>query len=349
MPDRRIQELLASFVKLAAIATISDVMPLIGENRAIVHLGLRGLADIRAPGLRLLFESAGAGNGHSITAREIAFRVAPRINAAGRLQHASLVMDLLAARDAGRARALAESLEKINYRRKQEQARLLEEINDISEPHANRRVLVFCGRGWHRGVLGIVAARLVEQFRRPVLVLSEENGFAYGSGRSVPGINLSSLLERVRHHLETFGGHEQAAGLTLRTDRIAAFREEICAACPEVCAEEAIEIDANLRLLEIADVWPEITRLEPFGHGNPNPIFATRVQIESPQVFVTRSVSKVRVSQNGGAFEVKQFGCDNGSVSVTPGARVDMAYSLLPDRWRREGFTVVLEALRPAR
>jgi single-stranded-DNA-specific exonuclease len=348
IPDRRIQELLASFVKLVAIATISDVMPLVGENRAIVHLGLRGLADTRAPGLRLLLESAGVGNGHSITAREIAFRVAPRINAAGRLQHASLVMDLLAARDSGRARALAELLEKINYRRKQEQSRVLEEISDISEPDPNLRVFVFCGRGWHRGVLGIVAARLVEQFRRPVLVLSEENGFAYGSGRSVPGINLNSLLERVRHHVETFGGHDQAAGLTLRTERIRSFREEICAACPDVRAEEEIEIDANLRLGDIADVWPEITRLEPFGHGNPNPIFATRVRIESPPVFVSSSVSKMRVQQNGRIFDVKQFRSDQSGANPTPGSRMDMAYSLVPDRWRREGYAVILEALRLA-
>jgi single-stranded-DNA-specific exonuclease len=346
IPDRRIQELLASFVKLAAIATISDVMPLVGENRAIVHLGLRGLADTRAPGLRLLLESAGVGNGHSITAREIAFRVAPRINAAGRLQHASLVMDLLAERDSDRARALAESLERINYCRKQEQTRVFEEISDISEPDPKPRVLVFCGRGWHRGVLGIAAARLVERFRRPVFVLSEENGFAYGSGRSVPGINLSSLLERVRHHLETFGGHEQAAGLTLRTDRIAAFREEICAACPDLHAEDVIEIDANLRLAEIAHVWPEITRMEPLGHGNPNPIFATRVRIESPPVFVSSSVSKTRVQQNGRIFEVKQFGAGGDGIEMQPGTQVDMAYRLLSDTWRREGFAIVLEALR---
>ncbi len=346
MPDRRIQELLASFVKLAAIATISDVMPLVGENRAIVHLGLRGLAETRAPGLRLLLESASVANGHSITAREIAFRVAPRINAAGRLQHASLIMDLLAARDSGRARALAESLEKINCRRKQEQTRVLEEIGDISEPDPKPRVLVFSGRGWHRGVLGIVAARLVERFRRPVFVLSEENGFAYGSGRSVAGINLNSLLERVRHHLETFGGHDQAAGLTLRIERIAAFREDICAACPDARAEEGIEIDANLRLAEIAHMWPEITRLEPFGHGNPNPIFATRVRIESPPIFVSTSVSKMRVQQNGRIFEVKQFGPGEESVEMQPGTQVDMAYSLLSDRWRREGFAIVLEALR---
>ena len=305
IPDRRIQELLVSFVKLAAIATISDVMPLVGENRAIVHLGLHGLADTRAPGLRLLLESAGVGNGHSATAREIAFRVAPRINAAGRLEHASLIVDLLATRDEDKARVLVEFLETINYRRKQEQTRILDDIAGLSEADAKLPVLVFSRRGWHRGVLGIVAARLVEQFRRPVFVLSEENDFAYGSGRSIPGIDLNSLLERVRHHLETFGGHEQAAGLALRTGRIAVFHEDICDACPDVPVEDVIEIDANLRLAETADVCPEIRRMEPFGHGNPNPIFATRVQIESPPVFVSRSVSKMRVRQSGRMFELK--------------------------------------------
>jgi len=346
--DRRIRELLASFVKLAAIATISDVMPLIGENRAIVHLGLRGLADTRAPGLRLLLESAGVRNGHSVTPREIAFRVAPRINAAGRLEHASFIMDLLETRDEEKARVLVEALETINYRRKQEQTRILDEIRHLSEADAKLRILVFSRRGWHRGVLGIVAARLVERFRRPVFVLSEENDFAYGSGRSIPGIDLNSLLERVRHHLETFGGHEQLAGLALRTARITAFREDICAVCPEIPAEDVIEIDANLRLAEIADVWPEIRRMEPFGHGNANPVFATRVQIESPPVFVSRCVSKIRVRQNGRMFELKHFGAGGSGVNAIPGARMDMAYSLLPDRWRREGFGIVLEALRPA-
>jgi single-stranded-DNA-specific exonuclease len=156
------------------------------------------------------------------------------------------------------------------------------------------------------------------------------------------------LLERVRDQLETFGGHEQAAGVALQTDHIARFREEIWAACPQISASEVIEIDANLRLAEIADLWPEITRIEPFGHGNPNPVFATRVQVESPPVFVSSSVSKMRVRQNGRLFEVKQFGRGNASVSASPGARMDMAYSLLPDRWRREGFTIVLEALRSA-
>lgn len=323
-------------------------MPLVGENRSIVHLGLRGLADTRAPGLRLLLESAGVRNGHSITARDIAFRVAPRINAAGRIQQASLIMDLLAARDTDKARVLLESLERINYRRKREQTRVLEEIKDMCEPDSRHRVLVFCGRHWHRGVLGIVAARLVDKFRRPVFVLSEEKDLAYGSGRSVPGINLNSLLERVRHHLEMFGGHEQAAGVTLQTVQIAPFRQELCAACPDIHAEDVIEIDANLPLADIADVWPQITRIEPFGHGNPNPIFATRVQIESPPVFVSSSVSKMRVRQNGRLFDVKQFGRGNATADASPGTRLDMAYSLLPDKWRREGFTIILEALRPA-
>jgi len=348
IPNRRIQQLLTSFVKLAAIAAISDVVPLLGENRALAYLGLRGLADTSAPGLRLILESAGVANRHPVTAREIGFRAAPRINAAGRLEHASLVMDLLATRDEDKARALVQVLETINYRRKQEQTRILDDIRHISEPCAQLRVLVFSGSGWHRGVLGIVAARLVEQFRRPVFVFSEQNDFAHGSGRSIPGIDLNSLLERVRHHLETFGGHEQAAGLTLRTERIAAFRKDICAACPEIPTEDMTEIDANLRLGEIADIWPEIQRMEPFGHGNPNPIFATRVQVESPPIFVSRSVSKMRVRQNGRMFEVKQFGTANSGVNANPGARVDMAYSVVPDRWRREGFAIVLEALRPA-
>jgi single-stranded-DNA-specific exonuclease len=193
----------AGFLKVTAIATVVDVMPLVGENRAMVSLGLRGLADVKSPGLRLLLETAHIPAGRAPTAREVAFHVAPHINAADRLEDAALVMDLLTTRDPVAAASLVETLEKMNFRRKGEQARILDEIG--SGPCPGESVLVFSGRGWHRGVLGIVAARLVEQFHRPVIVLSERDALAQGSGRSLPGIDLHALLERLRNLLEAFG------------------------------------------------------------------------------------------------------------------------------------------------
>jgi len=298
--------------------------------------------------LRLLLGSAGIPSGRPPSAREVAFRVAPRINAAGRLADAALIMDLLTTRDPVTAASLAARLEGINASRKKEQARVLDEIATMADLMHGQPVAVFSGRGWHRGVLGIVAARLVEQLHKPVFVLAEENGLAYGSGRSVPGVDLNALLGQVRHHLEAFGGHEQAAGLTLRAERIDAFRDDVCAACGDVPDAETIRIDANLRLEEAARVWPEIVRLEPFGNGNPTPVFATRVQAESSPVSINRWVTRIRVQQNDRNFEVKHFGRGALAMRVDPGDRIDLAYSLQPDNWKREGFSIVLEAVRHA-
>ena len=254
----RIRQLATSFSRLAAIATIADVMPLIGENRALVRLGLSQLPQSRSHGLRLLLGSAGVlKNGCAPTAREVAFRVAPRINAAGRLADAGLVMDLLTAPDPATAAKILHQLEKINMRRKDEQARVLCEILSTFRDQGES-VLVFCGSGWHRGVLGIVAARLVEQFRRPAIVLSEEDGWAHGSGRSVPEIDLHALLSSVSKDVESFGGHSQAVGVTIAAAAVAPFRDALCAKCPKSASERNVVVDANLRLAHAKQIWPEV-------------------------------------------------------------------------------------------
>ncbi len=346
IPKRKRRELLASFLKLAAIATIADVMPLVGENRGIVRLGLQGLAEAKSLGLRLLLEASRIPAGRVPTTREIAFRVASRINAAGRLEDAGLVMELLTTQDPIAAASLVESLKQINARRQKEQARILDEIGDVAHPGGT--VLVVSGRGWHRGVLGIVAARLVDEFHRPVIALTEEDNLAHGSGRSIPGIDLHALLERVRSLLEAFGGHAQAAGLSLQTSRIGEFRRAICAACPAVPVQQTLEVDANLRLAEAWQVWQELARLEPFGNGNPIPVFATRVQVEAAPVSITPWVWRMRVRQRDHLYEVKKFGSGDAGIGLEPGMGIDLAYTLQPDNWRREGFAAVLEAVRSA-
>ena len=250
-----------SFIKLAAIGTVADVVPLVGDNRALVSLGLRALESVRNPGLRALLDAARIPAGRMPTGREIAFRLAPRINAAGRIGDASLIMNLLGTSDQDEIYRLVRRLEKLNRQRKVEQSRILHEIAGFPRSEFLRTVLVFSHSGWHRGVLGIAAARLADEHRKPVFVLSEEADLAYGSGRSVPGVNLAGLLETTRHHLETFGGHEQAAGLTIRKDRIAAFREDVCAVCAEKSPARILEIDSQLHLADAARVWGEIARL----------------------------------------------------------------------------------------
>ena len=284
------------------------MVPLVGENRALVSLGLRALTTVRNPGLRALLDAAGIPAGRMPTGREIAFRLAPRINAAGRIGDASLIMNLLGTADQDEVHRLVRHLEKLNRQRKVEQCRILREVADLPRSEFLGTVLVFSHNGWHRGVLGIAAARLVDEHRKPVFVLSEEADLAYGSGRSVPGFNLAALLETTRHHLETFGGHEQAAGLTIRKDRIAAFREDVCAACAEKSPARILEIDSQLHLADAARVWDEITRLEPFGNGNPEPIFATRVRVMTPPILTSTAMCRMNVEQDGRIHQVRDFG-----------------------------------------
>ncbi len=348
VPEQKATVVARSFCKLAAIGTIADVVPLVGENRAIVSLGLRCLADIRNPGLRALLDDIGIPAGRAPTARDVAFRLAPRINAAGRVEDASLIMDLLSAGDRHIAESLVARIEKANDRRKAEQARVLKDITRRICSDLERPVLVFSGPGWHRGVLGIAAARLVDQHQKPVFVLSEEADLAYGSGRSIPGVDLTGLLERTRQHLEAFGGHEQAAGLTIRTKWIRAFHDDICAACGDVHPARILEVDSQLHLADAARVWPEISRFEPFGNGNPDPVFATRVRVATPPIAGRSGIWRINVEQDGRVFPFKDFGRTNGNGWLTPGERIDLAYRLQRDTWRSEGFAFVLEAVRRA-
>jgi single-stranded-DNA-specific exonuclease len=338
-----------SLCKLAAIGTIADVVPLVGENRAIVSLGLRCLADVRNPGLRALLDAIGIPPGRRPTTREVAFRLAPRINAAGRVEDASLIMELFSTGDRDIAESLVARVEKANDRRKAEQSRVLRDITrQTSRSDLEWPVLVFSRPGWHRGVLGIVAARLVDQYRKPVFVLSEEADLAYGSGRSVPGVDLTGLLDRARQHLEAFGGHEQAAGLTIKTERIRAFHDDVCAGCGDVHPARILEVDSQLHLADAARVWPEISRFEPFGNGNPEPIFATRVRVATPPIAGRSGIWRINVEQDGRVFPLKGFGGTNGNGWLTTGERVDLAYRLQGDTWRSEGFAFVLEAVRRA-
>jgi len=314
VPEQRATAIARSLCKLAAIGTIADVVPLVGENRSIASLGLRCLADVRNPGLRALLDAIGVPPGRRPTAREVAFRLAPRINAAGRVEDASLIMDLFSTGDRDIAESLVARVEKANDRRKAEQARVLKDIaRQVSRSDLEWPVLVFSRPGWHRGVLGIVAARLVDQYQKPVFVLSEEADMAYGSGRSIPGVDLTGLLERTKQHLEAFGGHEQAAGLTIRTERIRAFRDDIGAARGDVHPARILEVDSQFHLADAARVWPEISRFEPFGNGNPDPIFATRVRVATPAIAGRSGIWRINFEQDGRIFPFKDFSGRNGN------------------------------------
>src|SRR5579862_7247303 len=256
-PTRR-ERLIDSFLKLVAIATVADVVPLTGENRVIVKRGLAGLDQVRNPGLRAPLDVSGFPEGSAPGAGQVAFRVAPRINAAGRMDSATDVIEMFLTTDSARAKELAAKLHELNQDRQQTEAEIARAIFEqcASQPVTdNDAALVFAAEGWHRGVVGIVASRVVERFHRPVFVLGIENGLAQGSGRSIPAFHLLEALESMPELFSKFGGHRQAAGVTLSSEMVLEFRERMriyaAARLTPADFEREIAVDAEISLAEI--------------------------------------------------------------------------------------------------
>jgi single-stranded-DNA-specific exonuclease len=280
----RRERLIDSFLKLVAIATVADVVPLTGENRVIVKRGLAGLDHVRNPGLRALLDVSGFPPGEAPNAGQVAFRVAPRINAAGRMASATEVIEMFLTDDPGEARELAEKLHDLNTDRQQTEQEIARAIFDqcVEQPVTDSDcALVFAGEGWHRGVVGIVASRVVERFHRPALVLGIENGIAQGSGRSIPVFHLLEALESMADLFTKFGGHRQAAGVTLDALRIGELRERLGIYAAQRLGPadfvRELTIDAELACHEVdGRSMEEVLRIAPFGYGNPAPLFVLR-------------------------------------------------------------------------
>jgi len=272
-------------MKVVAIATIADAVPLAGENRAIAAIGLDGLRDPRNLGLRELMKAASIDGLRQLKSGDIAFRIAPRLNAAGRMDVARDVVELFSVRDEARAQELAAKLNQLNIDRQAEEQRILGEIEkQMSETaEANRPFcLIVVGDGWHRGVLGIAATRVVERYCRPTLVASrDESGQAHGSGRSVRGFHLLEALESCRDLFTRFGGHAYAVGFSLPGANVEELGRRLDAFARARLTvqdfEPVLEVDAVLEMKDInARLMEELCRLEPFGVGNPEPRFAVR-------------------------------------------------------------------------
>jgi len=274
-------QLLLSFMKVAAIATIADSVPLVGENRIIASLGLEALRSAVNPGLKALLEVAQLG-GKPLSSSEVAFRVAPRINAAGRMDIASDVIDLFNAKDAAGARVIASHLDKLNTERQEEERRILEAIEQRLADHPQLRdsyCIVLDGEGWHRGVIGITATRVVERYGRPALVVSRNGDEAHGSGRSISSFHLLNALESCRDLLTRYGGHARAVGFSLEANRIPELRMRMDQHARTKLAgddfEPLVNIDAELPLAGITPgLWQLLRRMEPFGVENPEPVFS---------------------------------------------------------------------------
>lgn len=352
--------LVDSFLKLVAIATVADVVPLTGENRVIVKRGLAGLWNVRNPGLRALLEVSDLEAGVPPTARQIAFQIAPRINAAGRMASANDVIELFTTNDADRARAIAAQLHDLNKDRQQTEAEITQTILKLCMEQTvtdTDAALVFAGEGWHRGVVGIVASRVVERYHRPVFVLGIENGTAQGSGRSIPVFHLLDALETMPELFSKFGGHRQAAGLTIAAGRLDEFRERFRAhAATKLTAEDfvrTIEIDSEIDFSEIDDASvSQILSLAPFGFGNPVPVFVARnVEVAACDIKKEKHVF-VKLKSQGRMLQAKAWNWFERAGEFQPGARVDLAFSIEDDAYSAaRGYApwqITMKDVRPA-
>jgi single-stranded-DNA-specific exonuclease len=276
-------ELLHEVLDIAAIGTIADVVPLLGENRIIVKNGLEKLMNTENVGLKALIDVSGLKD-KQISSFNIAFIIAPRINAAGRLADASRCVELLVTEDEALAYEIAEELEQENSERQRIEAAILEQaVTKVTKEYdiESSRIIVLDDSNWHPGVIGIVASRIVDQFSKPAILIARDNEIGKGSARSMSGFNLYEAMSKCSNFFEKFGGHEMAAGLTIKTDNIEAFRLKINEIAEEMLQGKELlpEILVDYKL-EHKDINLQTARqlksLEPFGMGNPNPFFVCR-------------------------------------------------------------------------
>lgn len=278
LPER----FLADVLDLVALGLVADQMPLVGENRVLVTLGLRRLRERPRPGLAELLRVAGLDKSFPVTANHLAYQLSPRLNACGRVGKVQTALDLLLTDDRARARRLAEEADQTNRERQRLDQAVKEEAAALAAPFVAQgdRGLVLASPGWHKGVIGIGAARLVEQYHVPSVLIAIEGDEARGSARSVAGVDIKAVLDRCARLLPRYGGHAQAAGLTLRADDVDAFRREFLAALAEAPGggppPELFDLELPLAEMTAGDaaaLVAELEQLEPFGSGNREPVF----------------------------------------------------------------------------
>jgi single-stranded-DNA-specific exonuclease len=336
------------FLKMVAIGTVADVAKLVGENRAIVALGLSDLPRARNHGLRALIEIAGCGEDSEMTAYDLGFRIGPRINAAGRMDAARAVVELFDAKSKEEARHLAEHLDTRNRERKETQReifnRAVEEFEGGAERDSQTHAAVIAGDGWHRGVIGLAASKIAERLNRPCVVISLDGDVGHGSARSIEAYHLFDGLTACRDLLEKFGGHSHAAGLSIRREQIPEFRRRLNEHAASCLTEQdlvpTLRIDAEVQPRELSfQLSQELGALEPFGAGNPRPIFATRGfrVLSEPQIIKEQHL-KLRVAgEDNRPFEAIWWrGLEESEQTPQPKQRIDLAYELELNRWNGE-------------
>lgn len=354
------EEELWYYLDLVAIATIADLAPLTGENRALTRYGLKVLKDSRNPGLRALLKTAGLSAHSVLAAGQISHVLAPRINAVGRMDDAARGVELLMEEDEARALQLAQGLEEENRVRQETDRATLAQALELLEKDFDpdrHRAIVLAEQGWHPGVIGIVASRVVEVLHRPtvLIALNEDGTRGRGSARSIPGFHLYDALHSCQHHLERFGGHKYAAGMDIKAENIPAFREELLAYAyehltpddlvPELCFDLEVSLrDANGQLYQL------LRHFGPYGVGNPSPVFVTRNATMASLREVGEGHAKMDLTQDGARMQAIGF-------RMMPRVReldllqkqVDIAFHLQIERYNgNEYLQAKLLDVRPA-
>lgn len=346
---------LERYADLVALGTVADVMPLIGENRIIVAAGLRRMAETQNVGLAMLLRESGQ-QGKRLTASTISFILAPRINAAGRLGHANMAAELFLTDDANRAQTLACALCEQNKQRQATENHILEQALQKLRREYNPledQVIVLDGEAWHHGVIGIVSSRICDRYACPTVLIALEDGVGKGSGRSVKGFNLYEALRDSAPLLERFGGHELAAGLTIRQENIPAFRANM-----EAWARAHTDPQEMMPLLHIdcpiepAFITAEATQgldvLEPFGMGNPQPVFSMRdLLVEEITPISSDRHVRLTLSKDGVPYTAMLFGTGQGGCGFAQGNYVDAAFCLEINEYRgRRSVQLVIKDIQ---
>lgn len=326
---------------LVAIGTVADIVPLLGENRILVRLGMRGLHQSGRPGIQALIEASQIVQ-EQIGVRQIGFQLAPRINALGRLGNASGAVRLLLTDDLSEAAEIATIMNEANSERQRLQEKVIEDIRRIAnaEPDRFSAPVICLGRpGWHRGVIGIAASKVLDWHHRPVVLFSIEDGWAHGSARSIPGVDITHALGQCGDLLERFGGHDQAAGLTLRENNLPVLRNRleriVEGMLPEGALEPVLEIDAEVRLEQLTEPLVEqLAELGPFGAANPRPVLAALDVCAGDTARIVGNGSlKLMLAQGNSMLDAIAFGQGHrlGGLDLN---RLDAAFYPEVNEWR---------------
>ena len=355
MEDGDPRSLLENYADLAAIGTIGDVVPLVGENRALVKAGLRLLQEPEREGIRALIREASM-EGRTMNAVNVAFTLVPRINATGRMSHADRAVTLLVSEDPEEAQSLAQDICEYNDQRKKAEMEILRKVGEQLSREPDRlldRVLVVEGEDWHHGVIGIVAARLVEKYGKPCIVLSLTGGEARGSGRSVEGFSLFEAVSACAPLLTRYGGHPMAAGMTLPLENVAQFRHRLNAFAAQQGEMPVPELTLDCRLnpatlqVKLCDM---LAQLEPFGEGNPPPLFGlyNMTLMEITPVGEGRHL-RLTLRKEDAVVRCMRFGVSPEEFPYEPGDVMDLAVTLDVREYRGEPtLSIVARECRPS-